>query len=66
MLPVVINEGGTVRKVTIAEALYHLGYDVKRRGGWPERTEEELRRQRALRKRASRQGGPGGDPGAGR
>lgn len=66
MLPVVINPEGTARVVTIAEALYHLGYDVKRRGGWPERTEEELRRQKALRKRASRQRGPGDGPGAAR
>ncbi|MEN6342203.1 MAG: hypothetical protein ABFC89_06535 [Methanospirillum sp.] len=66
MLPIVINSGGTARVVTIAEALYHLGYDIKRKGGWPERTEEELRLQKAMRRRASRQGGTGGEPGAGR
>jgi hypothetical protein len=66
MLPLVINEGGTRRTVTIAEALYHLGYDISRKGGWPELTEEELRRQKAIRRRASRQGGTGGEPGAGR
>jgi hypothetical protein len=66
MYPVVINPGGTSRTVTIAEALYHLGYDIKRKGGWPERTEEELRRQKAMRKRASRERGLGSGPGAGR
>ncbi len=47
MLTLVINPGGTRRVVTIAEALYHLGVDIRGPNHRPERTPEEKRRHRA-------------------
>ena len=47
MLPLVINPGGTRRVVTIAEALYYLGVDIRGPDHSLERTPEEERRHRA-------------------
>lgn len=47
MLTLVINPGGTRRVVTIAEALYYLGVDIRGPDPGPERTPEEERRHRA-------------------
>ncbi|MEN6343141.1 MAG: hypothetical protein ABFC89_11355 [Methanospirillum sp.] len=54
MLTLVINPGGTRRVVTIAEALYHLGVDVRRPSHCPERTPEERRRHKNEKNREYR------------
>ncbi len=47
MLTLVINPGGTRRVVTIAEALYYLGVEIRVPNHRSERTPEERRRHRA-------------------
>ena len=47
MLTLVINPGGTRRVVTLAEALYYLGVDIRVPNHRPDRTPEERRRHRA-------------------
>lgn len=51
MLTLVITPGGTRRVVTIAEALYYLGFDIRGPSHRPERTPEERRRHRAALRR---------------
>lgn len=47
MLSLVINPGGTRRVVTIAEALYYLGVDIRGPDHSLKRTPEDTRRHRA-------------------
>ncbi len=47
MLSLVINPGGTRRVVTIAEALYYLGVDIRGPDHRPERTPEDTRHHQA-------------------
>ncbi len=51
MLTLVINPGGTARNVKIDEALYHLGFDIRRPDHCPPRTSKEKRRHRRARHR---------------